>query len=251
MVLGMEWSIQQLARLAGTTSRTLRHYDQLGLVSPSRMGSNGYRYYGEAELLRLQQVLLYRSLGLELKKIADLLARETDVIAALQAHRETLTREQELLRRRIAAVDHTIGSLIRKDSPMPERMFDGFDHREFREEVEERWGKAAYARSTAWWEGLGKDGQRDWQQRLAQLNQDWQAAAASGVSADSAVAQAMAQRHVDWLQAIPTSPRDGFRDYLAGLAEMYVADSRFAANYGGQAGAEFVRAALLAWLTAN
>ncbi|GED97146.1 hypothetical protein nbrc107697_11850 [Gordonia crocea] len=61
---GMEWSIQQIARLVSTTSRTLRHYDELGLVPPSRIGSNGYRYYDEHALVRLQRVLLLRELGL-------------------------------------------------------------------------------------------------------------------------------------------------------------------------------------------
>ena len=59
-----EWSIQQIAKLAGTTSRTLRHYDEIGLLKPSRVGSNGYRYYDGAALLQLQRILLLRELGL-------------------------------------------------------------------------------------------------------------------------------------------------------------------------------------------
>jgi DNA-binding transcriptional MerR regulator len=68
-----EWSIQDLARAAGTTSRTLRYYGQLGLLAPSRIGSNGYRYYDQESLVRLQRILLLRELGLGLPAIADVL----------------------------------------------------------------------------------------------------------------------------------------------------------------------------------
>ena len=72
----MERSIQQVAKLAGTTSRTLRHYDDIGLLPPSRIGHNGYRYYDEATLIRLQRVLLLRELGLGLPQIAEVIAAE-------------------------------------------------------------------------------------------------------------------------------------------------------------------------------
>ena len=68
----MEITIQQLAKAAGTTSRTLRHYDSVGLVSPSRIGSNGYRYYDDRSLVRLQRVLLLRELGLGLDAIGHM-----------------------------------------------------------------------------------------------------------------------------------------------------------------------------------
>jgi DNA-binding transcriptional MerR regulator len=61
-----DWSIQDVARMAGTTSRTLRHYDDIGLLKPSRVGSNGYRHYDAAALLQLQRILLLRGLGLGL-----------------------------------------------------------------------------------------------------------------------------------------------------------------------------------------
>ena len=73
----MEWSIQQIAKLAGTTSRTLRHYDDIGLLAPSSIGHNGYRHYDEVALVRLQRILLLRELGLGLPQIAEVLARES------------------------------------------------------------------------------------------------------------------------------------------------------------------------------
>ena len=69
----MDWSIQEIAKLAGTTSRTLRHYDDIGLLPPTRIGGNGYRYYDDDALVRLQRIMLLRDLGLGLPAIADVL----------------------------------------------------------------------------------------------------------------------------------------------------------------------------------
>src|SRR5690606_18450090 len=141
----MEWSIQQIARLAGTTSRTLRHYGELGLVSPSRIGGNGYRYYDELALVRLQRVLLLRDLGLGLAEIKDVLDREVEEASALTTHLSLLRQEQGRLARQIAAVEHTIDALKGGTELMAEEMFDGFDHSKHKDEVEQRWGKDAYA----------------------------------------------------------------------------------------------------------
>ena len=138
---------------------------------------------------------------------------------------------------------------------MAENMFDGFDHTQYKGEVEERWGKDAYAKSDAWWRSMSADEKKAWQARVAELGADWIAAAESGVAADSEEAQALAQRQFDWLRAIPGTPGGGAegpsREYFLGLAEMYVADPRFGANYGGQAGAEFVRDAMTAYAERN
>src|SRR4029078_7165000 len=82
---GMEASIQEVARLTGTTSRALRHYDAIGLLPPSRVGDNGYRWYDDRALVRLQRILLLRGLGLGLPDIGRVLSREQDETAALRA----------------------------------------------------------------------------------------------------------------------------------------------------------------------
>ena len=83
-VMTNDWSIQQIAKLAGTTSRTLRHYDELGLLTPSGVGANGYRRYDAAALVRLQRILLLRELGLGLEQIAEVLRRSEAEVAALR-----------------------------------------------------------------------------------------------------------------------------------------------------------------------
>lgn len=244
----MHWSIQEIAKLAGTTSRTLRHYDEMGLLRPSSVGSNGYRHYDAAALVRLQRILLLRQLGLGLPAIAEVLDNERDAGHALRGHLDWLREEQDRLARQIASVELTIASMEGGEQLMAENMFDGFDHTQYKEEVEQRWGADAYAKSDAWWRSMSADEKAEWQQRQGQLAADWSAAATSGIAADSADAQALARRHVEWLRGIPGTPAGGAsgppKAYLLGLAEMYVADERFGANYGGQAGAEFVRDAL-------
>jgi len=104
----MEASIQQVARLTGTTSRTLRHYDALGLLEPSRIGENGYRFYDGDALVRLQRILLLRDLGLGLSDIGRVLDQEQDETTALRRHLEWLRSEQDRLARQVASVERTI-----------------------------------------------------------------------------------------------------------------------------------------------
>lgn len=242
-----EWSIQQIARLAGTTSRTLRHYGDIGLLPPSRIGSNGYRHYDEESLVRLQRILLLRQLGLGLPQIAEVLARPAEQQHALEGHLGWLRSEQERLSRQIASVESTIVALKKGEGLMAEKMFDGFDHTQYREEVEQRWGADAYAESDRWYRGMDAAARAAWQARVAQLGADWADAHERGIPADGDEAQAIAERHVAWLRGIPGTPAargENLAGYVTGLADMYVADPRFARNYGGGEGAQFVRAAL-------
>ncbi|MGN7978347.1 MerR family transcriptional regulator [Microbacterium sp. 22195] len=261
----MDWSIQEIARLAGTTSRTLRHYDDIGLLAPSRIAANGYRHYDEAALVRLQRILLLRELGLGLPQIAEVIdasagsAAQAAEASALQSHLELLRQEQQRIGRQIASVESTITALTEGKNLMAENMFDGFDHTQYKEEVEERWGRKAYADGDRWWRGLSDDDRAAWKQRVADLGRDWIAAAESGIDPASAEAQDIARRHVEWLTGVPgtpaAAPGGDVKGYVIGLGEMYVADPRFGANYatsdGGSAGAEFVRDALRVYAEAN
>lgn len=254
-----EWSIQQIAKLAGTTSRTLRHYGEIGLLSPSRIGSNGYRHYDETALVRLQRILLLRELGLGLPQIADLLERDETQEHALARHLEWLRQEQARLARQVAAVESTITALKGGERLMAEKMFDGFDHAQYQDEVESRWGAEAYADGDRWWRGMDAAQKSAFTKRVADLGRDWIAAAESGIPPESDDAQAIAKRHVQWLTGVPGTPVSvpggDAKAYVIGLGEMYVADPRFAANYatssGGTRGAEFVRDALRVYANAN
>jgi DNA-binding transcriptional MerR regulator len=198
-------------------------------------------------------VLLLRELGLGLPQIADLLTHEYDEASALTTHLSLLRQEQDRLARQIAAVEHTINALRGGEELMAETMFEGFDHTQYKDEVEQRWGKDAYARSDAWYRGMSDEERRNWLARAEQLGLDWIAAAeAADITPDSAQAKDLARRHIDWLRGIPGTPAaepDGdLAAYVRALADGYVADDRFAANYGGVEGASFVRDALVAYI---
>ncbi|MEO8529261.1 MAG: MerR family transcriptional regulator [Pseudolysinimonas sp.] len=250
----MEWSIQEIAKLAGTTSRTLRHYDETGLVPPSRTGGNGYRYYDSDALVRLQRVLLLRELGLGIPVIGEVLDGQHDDVRALTLHLAWLREEQGRLDRQIASVEGTITTLKGGEKPMAENMFDGFDHTQYEGEVVERWGKDAYTTSDSWWRAKSADEKKAFKEFGAELAFDWLEAATRGIDADSDEAQALARRQYDWLVSIPGTPREGdglSKQYLGWLGDMYVTDPRFAKNYGGEAGATFVRDALKVFADRN
>jgi DNA-binding transcriptional MerR regulator len=242
----MEWSIVDIARLAGTTSRTLRHYGDVGLLEPTRIGSNGYRYYDETALVRLQRILLLRELGLGIPAIADVLAGQTDSGQALELHLEWLAGEKVRLDRQIASVESTLSNMKGGKQLMAEDMFDGFDHTQYRDEVEQRWGADAYRASDAWWRSKSKEDKREYQAQHQAIADDYQRARDAGQSAESAGVQAIVARHVDWLNlAAEFTGGEITAERLVGYGEMYVGDPRFAKNYRGPDGAEFVRDAFV------
>lgn len=143
---------------------------------------------------------------------------------------------------------------------MAEDMFQGFDHTDFKDEVTDRWGEKAYVDSDRWWRSKSDDEKAEWLMDAAERGEQWRDAAARGVSPDGDEAQALAKRHADWLQSIPGTPahaaahggdREAGRDYVRWIGDTYVADPRFAKNYGGEQGAAFVRDALRAYAEAN
>ncbi|MFE7407255.1 MerR family transcriptional regulator [Isoptericola sp. NPDC057559] len=247
----MNRSIQDVARLAGVSSRTLRHYDQIGLLPPSGTGAGGLRHYDAAAVVRLQRILLLRDLGLPLTDIGRVLDEQADEAGALRRHLDQLRAEQDRLARQVASVERTVTAIEKGEQLMAEDMLDGFDHTQHEEEVTERWGADAYARSDAWWRGLGAAKQQEWKARTKELAEAWGEAARRGVDPASDEAQALAARHAAWLGGIPGTPGAErgrpTKEYVVGLAEMYVADPRFAKNYGGDEGATFVRDALVAY----
>lgn len=156
----MEYSISQLARMAGVSPRTLRHYDQLGLLAPSRVSANGYRWYQRRELLLLQRILLLKELAVPLPRIAEILAGEADEVAALRHHREQLVMERERLDRVISTVEHTLAGLAGEQPVTDAEFFIGLaeGQERLRADLLDRYGDgveahlAAAAEATAEWD---------------------------------------------------------------------------------------------------
>ncbi|MER3390559.1 MAG: MerR family transcriptional regulator [Microcella sp.] len=239
----MQWSIQEIARLAGVTSRTLRHYDDIGLLPPTSVGANGYRYYDEAALTRLQRILLLRELGLGLTAIGEVLAEQDDDLRALVRHVRWLEDERARIERQIASVTTTIRKREGGEELMAEEMLDGFDHTIYREEVEQRWGAEAYARSDRWWRELGAEGQEAFRAEAAAITAGLIEARASGAAVEDAATQALVARHYAWARAGWGGAPMSAEAYL-GLGDMYVADDRFARHYGGLEAAQYLREAI-------
>ncbi|MFF0294823.1 MerR family transcriptional regulator [Kitasatospora sp. NPDC004614] len=128
----MDLSIAEVARLSGVTARTLRHYDEIGLLPPARIAANGHRHYEETQLLTLQQILVLRALGVGLPEIGRILSEQVDEVEALRGHHRRLLAERDRLDTLAATVARTLADLerSRKDGqPMtinrPENLFEG------------------------------------------------------------------------------------------------------------------------------
>lgn len=245
-----ELTIGQVASITGVTVRTLRHYDDIGLVTPSHRDSSGYRRYDEADVARLQRALAYRAMDLDLASIADLLDSDGDEavgqldaqLARLRARIAGLQRVEQTLDATLRA--HRIGLTLSGEEMLD--VFGEFDPSVYADEVQERWGDMdAYGESTRRTKGYTKD---DWLQCQAEGEAAVQlmlAAFTAGEDAGSDLARqgALAHRaHIDrWFY--PCSA-----EMQCGLADMYVADERFTATYEAYAPgfARFVNEAIYA-----
>jgi DNA-binding transcriptional MerR regulator len=229
----MDYSVGQVARYAGVSVRTLHHYHEIGLLAPGGRTRSGYRRYAEPDLERLQQVLYYRELGFPLEEIATILDDPgTDAAAHLRRQHQLLTRRLDRLRQMVVSVERAMEAEKMGISLTPEERFEVFgeqDPAQYADEAEQRWGETdAYRQSQQRTRSYRKE---DWlaiKAESASINERMAAAMAAGEPADGAVAMDIAEqhrRHIDrWFYTL------GYPMHR-GLAEMYTADPRFAANY--------------------
>jgi DNA-binding transcriptional MerR regulator len=228
----MAWSIAEVSRLAGVTSRTLRHYDDIGLLRPAYLGGNGYRYYEREQLLRLQEILLLRELGLGLDVVARVLEGSQDRVAALRRHEAALRADAARLTRLAETVAGTVAQLENGDEMSAEDMFAGFADRQARyeEQLVARYGDAVreHLQSAA-------DATRDWgPPELLDAKEAWDAldrrvlaVLQSGATPDSAAALDVMAEH---FAAVSRYWRPDATTY-PGLGRMYAEDPEFRARY--------------------
>ncbi len=229
----MGMTVGDVARLAAISVRTLHHYDEIGLLSPSERSRAGYRLYNDDDLAMLQQVLFYRELGFSLDEIRHVMADPGfDRLEALASQRRMLAEKAASLHHMIEAVDRAIDGAQKGITMDREEMFEvfgDFDPAEYEEEVQERWGETdAYKESARRTKRYTKD---DWARFKAENEQIGTGTAAlmdAGVPADDPRAMDLAEQarlQIDkWFY--PCS-----REMHVGLAEMYIADPRFTATY--------------------
>ncbi|QFG00610.1 MerR family transcriptional regulator [Psychrobacillus glaciei] len=247
----MEYTIQKLGQLGGISTRTLRYYDEIGLLKPARINSSGYRIYSSEEVDRLQQILFYRELGVNLDSIKEIMTPEAfDKATALKEHREKLLKKRTQLDLLIHNVDKSIQQTERGITMADKEKFEGFkqelvDNNEIKygKEIRERYGEDAVNKSNAKINGMTKTQYEEVtsleQQVLNSLKDAMQAGDPAGE-----LAQKTADMHRQWLSFYWDKYS---KEAHAGLAEMYVADERFTAYYDKiQTGAaEFLRDAIL------
>jgi len=224
-----DYDIGKVARMSGVTSRTLRHYDDIGLLTPAWTGADGRRRYGQPELLRLQHILVLRELGTSLDRIARIVNTDdpSTTIAMLRDHLAGLTAERERYARLAATVARTIDSIEKGKSMTASHVFDGFAHERYEPEARDRWGDAAVDRSNASWERLGDEGKKRHLRIDREIVEALGAAVRVGFGAESDEVQEIVARHHAWLSEIWTPDANAYRS----LTQMYVDDERFKAHY--------------------
>ena len=251
----MEYSTHELAQLAGVTARTLRWYDQTGLLRPARTGENGYRYYSEAEVKRLQHILYFRALGVGLAEIkACLDAPDFDRTDMLRSHLAALEKERYRIDRLIASVQETIRVEERKESMSDEKRFEAFkaqaiaeNEKKYGAELRTKYGEAEMDAANAAAMKITPEQYSKWQELDAEILRRLEAAVSGGVAPESEEGQQIALLHKRWL-TIASHGYDAQRH--RGIACLYTADERFTAYYDKNTPgcAAFLKAAIHRWI---
>lgn len=243
----MRYSISEMAKCSGVSVRTLHYYDRIGLLHPSEVtAGNGYRWYGQAELLRLQQILLYRELDFSLTEIGEILsAPNYDVRQALQRQRELLALQQKRLSRLMGLLDKQLkGAQNMEFSEFSTAELDAAKAA-YRAEAREKWGH-----TTAWRQSEEKAQKRTKPEESALQSQMNDLLRQFAAARHTDPAGAEAQQLVKAWQAFLTAHYyDCTEEILAGLGQMYTADDRFRANLDqlGAGTAAFLSAAIAAF----
>ena len=247
------YTVKQLARLSGVSVRTLHHYDEIGLLKPAFIGENRYRYYGREELLRLQDILFHRELGVPLQEIARLLEHDgRDRLAILREHRERLAERVERSRQLLRTIDRTIahfaGAELNGEGTMDDKdMFEGFDPKkqaEYEDWMVERFGgdmRERIEKSKAKLEALGPEGRAKRLAEGGEVSVPLAEAFKSGIAPEAPSNDPLLARHHAWIAKMwdrACSP-----EAYAGLADLYLAHPDFRTTFD-QHGEGF-----LDWLT--
>ncbi|MFG6115550.1 MerR family transcriptional regulator [Thalassobacillus devorans] len=231
----MEYTVKKLAKLAGVSSRTLRYYDEIGILKPARINSSRYRIYGRKEVDQLQQILFYRELGLELEKIKKIITSSSfDPAQALLDHRRKLLAKRAQLDQLIDSVDKTIAASEGRITMQDKEKFDAFKQRlvdenekKYGKEVREKYGNNTVEKSN---QQVLKMSEAEYEevQRLEKEMKDELSKGLKTGNPASEAAQKAAALHRQWLSFFWVKYT---LEAHAGIAQMYVDDERFTAYY--------------------
>lgn len=240
----MEYTIKKLAELAGVSTRTLRYYDEIGLLKPCRVNSSGYRIYGQKEVDLLQQILLYRSLDMKLEDIQDIISNPNfDICQSLIEHRQRLISRRNKLDQLILIVEKTLEYNKGEIDMSNKEKFEGFKKQKLQEneakygkEIREKYGSETVEESNKKFMNMTEQDFKKMQSIENDMFEDLIEVFNSG-DLDSEKAKGVYEKHKAWLSfSWPSYSKEAH----IGLAEMYVADERFAKYYNDRAGKEVV-----------
>jgi MerR family transcriptional regulator, thiopeptide resistance regulator len=242
------FTVKQLAKLAGITPRTLHYYDEISLLKPSLVGDNGYRYYDEEAMLRLQQILLYRELDMPLEAIKQIMGRrDFNVLTALEKHKTELRQRITQLERLVNTVEHTIAHMKGSETMQKKQFFEGFsaeEQAEYEKEAMQMYDPETVKAANQRWQAYTPADKL----RIAAESQAAYAALLAAMPQGPASAEARKAVEL-WRGTIEVfwTPDN---EQLLGLAGGYVADPRFRANFDKihPQLAEFLLAAVKAYL---
>lgn len=240
-------TVRKLARLAGVSVRTLHHYDRIGLLKPSRRTAAGYRLYGKAELLRLQQILFFRELDFPLPEIARLMEDpDFDPVRALRDHRSLLEERLGRLHRLLRTLDETIHFYKEGAMLTDEGLYQGFTAEkiaDIKKVARERYGEEVVARSERKVASMSKEEWAAVQAFGDAVNRDLAALKGQGKDPGDPAVQAVVARHHRWILSFWTPDSESYR----GLGKGYVDHPEFRAFYEKYAPglAEFLHRAIV------
>ncbi len=246
----MEYTVQKLAQMAGVSTRTLRYYDEIGILKPARINSSGYRIFGQAEVDRLQQILFYRELGVSLDSIKDIVSAPSyNGVLALREHHEKLLEKREQLDLLIINVEKTIALSEGRITMANKEKFEGFKKKlvddneaKYGKEIREKYGDEKINKSNSKFQGMTQEQYDEVTKLATEVIETLHAAFKTGDPAGE-LAQKAADLHRQWL----CYHWDSYsKEAHAGLAQMYVDDPRFTAYYDEKqpGAAEFLRDAV-------
>lgn len=247
----MEYTVQKLSEMAGISKRTLRYYDEIGLLKPARVNSSGYRIYGEREVDKLQQILFYRELGVNLEKIKLILEdTEFNEVEALKEHRIKLIEKKKQIEMLLANVDNTIALKEGEIKMSDKAKFEGFkrelidkNEKNYGKEIREKYGDNTIDESNKNFQGMSVEKYYEFIKLGEEINIKL-AEAFKDRNPKSKLAQEVAELHKKWLLYTWSNYS---KEAHVGLAQMYVYDERFKEYYDKEQDglAEFLRDSIL------
>lgn len=252
MEKGKTYTIQKLADLAGVTTRTLRYYDEIHLLTPERLNYSEYRIYGEAEVDRLQQIMFYREMGLELSAIKNILDAESfEQITALKSHLIELQKKRKRLDLLIDNVTKTIKKEEGIRSMSDQEKFKGFkeemireNEEKYGEEIRHKYGEKTVMESNAKMMNLSEEEYHRMEDLGIEINKRLEAAVEAGINPMGTEGKEIAELHKKWLTIC--TPKYTAQMHR-GIAEMYICDVRFTNYYDSKVPgcAQFLRDAII------